>query len=730
MKKLLYLVLCLSMLTAMACPMAAIALMPEDGLYAVGVQSSSKMFRVADARLEVSDGRMTAHLTLSSDSYGYLFPGTLDAANTAPKDAWIAPQDDTQAQYTFLVPIKALDAPVNVAAWSKKYEKWYERQLTFLSGSLRKLDIPDEKPAAATPKDGQYSIAVTADSPLFAADAAALTVRGGSMTLTLPVKDSRYGALYLGLAKEATLQGKGAQLPIKTDAAGASYVSFGLENLDAPIRLATYSDKKGLWYDRTLTLHPDTLTPLEQVGLPSFAFDGGSGRTTISLVAFDPAAQTATIEFSSHSYTEVKLNGAVYPNENPNGNARFTFPIQINGATAISAQTTAMSKPRWIDYTLYLYTDGTDATTLIPPKAPKKETSRQAPSFDALPQAEGVRFGEAIPLQYAKNFQIFNSDEGYALLQTANGRNYLIVPPNLPEPKVQSGKVTLLKQPLNHIYLGASSAMAMVDGLNALDAVALSGTKEENWSIPAAKNAMREGRIRYAGKYSAPDYELLLSCGVSLTVQSTMILQAPEVEEKLAALRIPLLIDLSSLESHPLGRTEWIKVYGLLLDRREEAQTAFDAQQALLEALAPSKQRPTAAYFYFNSSGAVVTKAKEDYFPTLLELSGASYLGPNSKTKDTASVNMDMESFFALAKDADILIYNAATGTVPESLNELKNRHELFAAFRAVENGQVYVANNTLYQSPHRLGEAAHLLHRIFDGENPLPQNDLIGKLQ
>ena len=50
-----------------------------------------------------------------------------------------------------------------------------------------------------------------------------------------------------------------------------------------------------------------------------------------------------------------------------------------------------------------------------------------------------------------------------------------------------------------------------------------------------------------------------------------MIYHNPEVKEKLEDLGIPVLVEMSSYESHPLGRLEWIRVYGLLTDREKEA---------------------------------------------------------------------------------------------------------------------------------------------------------------
>ena len=75
----------------------------------------------------------------------------------------------------------------------------------------------------------------------------------------------------------------------------------------------------------------------------------------------------------------------------------------------------------------------------------------------------------------------------------------------------------------------------------------------------------------YAGKYRMPDYELILSKGCDLAIENTMIFHDPEVKEKLEELGIPVIVETSSYESDPLGRLEWIKLYGALFGKEKEA---------------------------------------------------------------------------------------------------------------------------------------------------------------
>ena len=79
-----------------------------------------------------------------------------------------------------------------------------------------------------------------------------------------------------------------------------------------------------------------------------------------------------------------------------------------------------------------------------------------------------------------------------------------------------------------------------------------------------AKEAMARGDMLYAGKYSKPDYELLVSEKCSNENKNRMISHSPEVIEMLNDFGIPVMTEYSSYESHPLGRVEWIKFFGAL----------------------------------------------------------------------------------------------------------------------------------------------------------------------
>ncbi len=326
-------------------------------------------------------------------------------------------------------------------------------------------------------------------------------------------------------------------------------------------------------------------------------------------------------------------------------------------------------------------------------------------------------------LKYAKNFNIDYYNDSYALITISDGSKYLVVPQSCDIPENIDKNITVLRQPVNNIYLVATSAMCLFDSLNSLDSISLSGTKAEGWSIENARAAMESGHIVYAGKYSAPDYELIVSSDCSLAVESTMINHTPEVKEKLEDLGIPVLIDQSSYESHPLGRTEWIKLYGVLTGKESAAQQVFDEQVKYLnEASSQESTGKTVAFFYISSSGNAIARKSGDYVTKMIQLAGGNYIFDNLGDPEsaTSTVTLEMENFYSTAKDADFIIYNSTIDGELSSVEELISKNPLLEDFRAVQNGNVWCTNKNMFQETTQFGLMISDIRRMLtdDGKN------------
>lgn len=351
-------------------------------------------------------------------------------------------------------------------------------------------------------------------------------------------------------------------------------------------------------------------------------------------------------------------------------------------------------------------------------------TSAEAESDFAISNfeiGEALVYERNLELQFAENFTVDYYEGGYTLLRTTmDDRQFLIVPENREAPQSLDNEIVILTRPVKDIYLVASSAMDIFSGLDGLDSITFSGQKEGGWFIEAAREQMRQGNILYAGKYNKPDYELLVSNHCALAIENRMISHAPEVVENLENFGIPVMIDYSSYESHPLGRVEWVKFYGALLGKEEAAERIFAEQTAILERVSASeKTDKTIAFFFITSNGLVQVRQSSDYVPKMIELAGGNYIFQDLGDPETkqSTMNMQVEEFYASAKDADYLIYNSSIDGGVSSIEELLDKCGLLADFKAVEDGNVWCTTNDMYQQSLSIGYLIEDIHRMLQGE-------------
>lgn len=334
---------------------------------------------------------------------------------------------------------------------------------------------------------------------------------------------------------------------------------------------------------------------------------------------------------------------------------------------------------------------------------------------------DNLQFDYSLELTYADQFAVDYYQGGYAKITIGGTDTYLLVPEGAAVPDQLPDTVTVLQQPLDSIYLVATSAMDLFRELDALDAISLSGTDAAGWYIPQAQQAMEEGRITYAGKYSAPDYEVILSQDCDLALESTMIYHTPEVKEQLEKFGIPVLVERSSYESHPLGRIEWLKLYAVLLDK-EDAAGAYFSQ--LTDKLSPVLEQPntgkTVAFFYITSNGAANVRKSGDYIAKAIRMAGGDYVSFDESGEENAlsTMTIQMESFYDAAADADVLIYNSTIDGELDSLDALLAKSPLLADFRAVQTGNVWCITKNFYQESLALGDLILDVHAVLNDKD------------
>ncbi len=347
--------------------------------------------------------------------------------------------------------------------------------------------------------------------------------------------------------------------------------------------------------------------------------------------------------------------------------------------------------------------------------------STAAPEETPAAEADPMAVVGSMALQYATQFTVDYLSCGGALISVGTEDRFLLLPEGVDVPQGAEEDLVILRQPLGTLYNAASSAMDFFVQLDSLSRVRFTSTSYKNWGIPEVREALDAGTLVYAGKYSAPDFEMLLGEKCSLAIESTMIYHSPDIKEKLENLGIPVLVERSSYEPHPLGRVEWIKLYGLLLGKTAEAEAFYADQLAQVAQLAdiPSGEL-TVAYFHISTARSVVVRKPGDYLSKMIELAGGKYIFdelPGQDDSSLSTMNMDMEAFYAGARDADVLIYNSTIDGELNTLDQLLAKSELLGDFKAVREGNVWCSEHDLFQKSSAAAVMIRELNRILSGD-------------
>ncbi len=467
------------------------------------------------------------------------------------------------------------------------------------------------------------------------------------------------------------------------------------------------------------------------------ALEGGSGRATVESpaeVVVSGDSKTVKLVWSSSHYDYMLVDGVRYDNEaNVDENSVFTIPFSsFDESFDVIGDTTAMSTPHEVEYKLSVFSPGTTASTRLPLEGRERSggplvRADRSSSGDKLLIPSSLKYTSSLPLQYATQFTVDyyqdknGKDYSFITIGIGDMTQYFLYGDGASKISGLSSNITCLDS-VDKTYLVSTSVMDLISSIDGLDNVRLSGTDSKDWFIKEAKEKMKSGDILYAGKYSAPDYELLLTEGCNLAIENTMIYHKPSVKEKLEALGIPVIVEQSSYEKNPLGRLEWIKLYGLLYNKMDEANDIFEKQvKRVGKVEEKSNTGLKVAVFSISSNGQVVVRRPGDYISTMVGMAGGNYVPTNiNESEDTAvsTVKITMEDFYLQAADADVLIYNSTIEGELSSIDELVAKAEILADFKAVKENSVYCIEKSYFQRTSDVAELIEDIHNVLVKED------------
>lgn len=227
------------------------------------------MFKISKSEVKESGSKLQVTIT-SSTSYDQLYLGSKEDADKTPV---ISKQDDG----TFVFEVNASDKgkvlPVvpgkSSGSWYSKADLWIyipaETTTETPEPDPEPTPTPTPDPTPTVPADGNYEVPVTSDSGMFKITACRLEVKGGKMNAVLTLSGTGYDYLYAGSAAEAAAAEESSWIAHETDEEGKYVFTLPLSSAEKTVKIAARSQKKGTWYDRTLTFDYDKMEVAQPV---------------------------------------------------------------------------------------------------------------------------------------------------------------------------------------------------------------------------------------------------------------------------------------------------------------------------------------------------------------------------------------------------------------------------------------------------------------------------------
>lgn len=320
--------------------------------------------------------------------------------------------------------------------------------------------------------------------------------------------------------------------------------------------------------------------------------------------------------------------------------------------------------------------------------------------------------GDTLQMKYAERIKIVECD-GYSIVTLADPWNagktlhaYLLVPSNDRGIADDSLKAlhpgaTIVHTPLKNVVIATSVHCALTDELGSADAVG--GVCDLQYiNLPWVKEGVKNRKIRDCGSALSPTIESIIDLSPDAIFLSPF--QNSGGYGRVSELNIPIIETADYMETSPLGRAEWMRFYGMLFGKEQNADSLFAEVEKVYDELKKEGERAnaegkkrnilmdklTGSVWYVPGGKSTIGKMISD--------AGISYAW--SKDGSSGSLSLPFEAVLEAAMDADIWLfrYNGAHNI---TMKELLSEKAGYNQFRAFREGNVYgcnTANNTFYE--------------------------------
>lgn len=309
-----------------------------------------------------------------------------------------------------------------------------------------------------------------------------------------------------------------------------------------------------------------------------------------------------------------------------------------------------------------------------------------SPEEPARPRAAG---SAATHNAYARYFKVYRYDNYSRLVTWLNaGRTdsavYILYRQQKP---ALAEEAFYIQSPVSNVGCLGSVFVGFLNRLDALDRVIAVDNPDfisnhfVQRNIPPLQELAKNGQL---------NLEQALTSGVKVIITNPGADRKSDFDKRLLAAGIIPLVCADYFENHPLGRAEWVKVFGLLLNKEAWADSLFastEKRYLSLKRMADTcKYKPT-VFTEIKTSDTWFVAGGQSSLAQLLADAGADYLWKdNGKTGVTA---LNMEQVIQKALHADYWLHQHLCN----SKTDLLKLDERYAQFKAFQDGNIFNNN-------------------------------------
>ncbi|MBR4771958.1 MAG: ABC transporter substrate-binding protein [Bacteroidales bacterium] len=309
-------------------------------------------------------------------------------------------------------------------------------------------------------------------------------------------------------------------------------------------------------------------------------------------------------------------------------------------------------------------------------------------------KVDSVYYAHGFTIKYYDDCKVVSIRDPWDTLKVR--KNYVLVDKEKRSRKFEvpaeaRNNAVIIPVPVERAVIYTSVHAAMTEQLGCIDRIC--GVCEPEYIISEEiLTRVADGRIADLGMSTAPNIEKIIDMDTEVIIASPFENSGYGNAEKIG---VPIVEAADYMEGHPLGRTEWVRFYGLLFGCRDRADSLFfvtcskyDSLKALVTDI-PEEERPTV--IMERKYGALWgVPGASSYVAIFHADAGANYIFKD--LSGTGSVQLSFEQVFERAADADFWLLKYGTKK-PLTYADLRSEYKPYSNFAAFKNHKIYTCN-------------------------------------